>query len=118
MDSVSLRETLIGLKPPISSKYSFDPNGINRKTVLKAFNEGANIDYETVYKQWRIRQAFEVNQQEVMVFCPNVLVTPQIFDILKNYKSDCLIYGGYGISKTVSIALFNHLNSFNCKFWL
>jgi hypothetical protein len=59
MNSESLRETLIVLKPPISSKYSFDPNGINKKTVLKAFNEGVEINYRSVYKQSRIWNADE-----------------------------------------------------------
>lgn len=52
-----------------------------------------------------------------MIFCPNYLVTPQVFEVLRiddfaASDSNLLMKGDYGIAKTVSIVLFIHLSNF------
>jgi hypothetical protein len=73
-----------------------------------------------VYDQTRINDAIRTgttkNSSDTLVFCPNFLSTKEIFDVLNESHFNYLIYGGYGISKTISIILFNHLVSIKCKF--
>jgi hypothetical protein len=44
------------------------------------------------------------------IFCPNIMVTSKIFNIIRQNGQKIIIFGGFGVSKSVSLALLCHLN--------
>jgi hypothetical protein len=86
------------------------------------FTTGIEID-ENVFDQQRILKALVQNpqsQKEVFIFCPNRLVTTQMFNSIKNNRhSNALFMGHYGISKSISVMLYailsNHIAEYKFK---
>jgi hypothetical protein len=85
-----------------------------KDSVLTLFTTGVELN-ETVYNQTRIKDAKQA-MEGPFIFCPNYLVTQQMFQILSMPANNQLVMGAYGTSKTVSIILFNNLASIINRF--
>jgi hypothetical protein len=57
-------------------------------------------------------------QELPLIFCPTYNTTREIFNILNEPQTKSLIYGGYGIGKTIGIIMFSQLVSFKAKFMM
>lgn len=100
-----MREKLINLEDPHQSYY-FDQT--IKEEILKAFTSGVSFD-DISFRQERFQRAREMNTQNlIIVFCPNYLVTKQMFDLVGKY-SNLLVSGNYGISKSISLMLYSML---------
>jgi hypothetical protein len=53
-----------------------------------------------------------------LIFCPTYNTTRELFEILYEPKRKSMIYGGYGIGKTIGIIMFSQLVSFKAKFMI
>jgi hypothetical protein len=85
-----------------------------KDSVLTLFTTGVKLN-DTVYNQTRIKDAKQV-MEGPFIFCPNYLVTRQMFQILSAKGTDQLVMGAYGTSKTVSMILFIQLAAFINQF--
>ena len=86
------------------------------------FKEGIYID-RRVYNQSRMKDAVQTTIKSSsiplpLIFCPNYSVTQTVFTILNDPTSKSLIYGGYGIGKTIGIIMFSQLALFKSKFMM
>lgn len=63
---------------------------------------------EEFYNQSRI--ILGSNDKGMFVFNPNYSVTRSIFNCISPFETSYFISGGYGISKTISLALYQHLS--------
>ena len=116
----SSREKIIDLQLE-NTEHMLDEE--NRKEVIKMFMMGIPIDYYSIYEQSRVKDALDTkiitpNLETPLIFCPNYSVTREIFAILNDPTSNGLIYGGYGISKTIGIIMFSQLVLFKSKFMM
>ena len=55
---------------------------------------------------------------EPLIFCPNYSTTKRVFFHLSEPMKNGLIYGSYGISKTIGIIMFSQLVLFKSKFMM
>ena len=55
---------------------------------------------------------------EPLIFCPNYSTTKRIFIHLSDPDGNGLIYGSYGISKTIGLIMFSQLVLFKSKFMM
>jgi hypothetical protein len=105
-----LRDLIINLD---LKKDGFTIDSEVHDEMMKLFTSGVPIN-SLVLNQNRINRSRQNNG--LYVFCPNYLVTPQMFAILADSGKNRFIRGAYGTCKTVSIALFIRLASIINKF--
>jgi hypothetical protein len=84
------------------------------------FKEGILIN-RNVYDQSRVQAAIMTSEGldsplKPLIFCPTFLVTRQVFRTLNEPTLNSMIYGGYGIGKTIGIIMFCEIVKFKSKF--
>lgn len=88
-----------------SKKYVFDDD--IESDVKKMFTEGIQLRQEFMNQNRIILGTTDRNR---FVFNPNYSVTRPIFKCITAFQTSHFISGGYGISKTISLALYQHLS--------
>jgi hypothetical protein len=84
----------------------------SREFMRSMFTTGIPIDL-SVFNQQRIHDATQkkTKKTNLFAFCPTRLVTTQMFEGIRRYRSNTLFMGHYGISKSVSFMLYTMLSN-------
>ncbi len=78
-----------------------------------------------VYDRLKVKNAIQTEKYrggyiipKPLIFCPTYNTTREMFNILNEPQTKSLIYGTYGIGKTIGIIMFNQLVLFKAKFMM
>ena len=103
-EQMSLIDKLLTFKNP----DTVTQDNLNQAQML--FTQGIDIN-QTIFQQARIIDPINFSMNSKFIFLPTFSVTTPVFRCLKKYNNrEMLIYGNFGISKSVSIMLYSHFS--------
>lgn len=84
----------------------------SKEFMKSIFTTGIPINLN-VFNQDRIRGDIQADTEEMglFTFCPTCFVTTQMFQAIKDQRTNALFMGQKGISKSVSVILYSILSN-------